>query len=408
MKTPLHQRLYLRIWLAVVGTVVVLTVVAGWLARMEAESERAQRPGREIVLRNEAGEVIGQAPVRPIRVPGQGPEFQVTTVDGKTLYIQLPGPPSREAGMGPGGPRGPLGPLRLPFSFAWMLALVAFAVALGTYPIVRRLTKRLEALERGVKQWGDGDLSLRLPEQGHDEVAVLAQGFNVAAQRVQALLLSHKALLANASHELRSPLTRIRMGLELMGSQPSATFKDEIARNIQELDQLIDEILLASRLDASEADLGTLEPLDLVGLAAEECARAGAELQAHGETSGLVVHGVSKLLRRMLRNLLENARRHAAGDVILSLRRHNNQAELRVSDNGPGVPPDLRERIFEPFYRLPGATERDGGVGLGLALVKAIVLRHGGAVFCEASASGGACFVVHLPQGLASTGKNSG
>ena len=407
MKTPLHQRLYLRIWLAVVGTVLVLTVVAGWLARMEAESERAQRPGREIVLRNEAGDVIGQAPVRPIRVPGQGPEFQVTTVDGKTLYIQLPGPPSREAGMGPGGPRGPLGPMRLPFSFAWMLALVAFAVALGTYPIVRRLTKRLEALERGVKQWGDGDLSLRLPEQGHDEVAVLAQGFNVAAQRVQALLLSHKALLANASHELRSPLTRIRMGLELMGSQPSATFKDEIARNIQELDQLIDEILLASRLDASEADLGTLEPLDLVGLAAEECARAGAELQAHGETSGLVVHGVSKLLRRMLRNLLENAHRHAAGDVILSLRRHNNQAELRVSDNGPGVPPDLRERIFEPFYRLPGATERDGGVGLGLALVKAIVLRHGGAVFCEASASGGACFVVHLPQDLANDGKNS-
>ena len=407
MKTPLHQRLYLRIWLAVVGTVVVLTVVAGWLARMEAESERAQRPGREIVLRNEAGDVIGQAPVRPIRVPGQGPEFQVTTVDGKTLYIQLPGPPSREAGMSPGGLRGPLGPMRLPFSFAWMLALVAFAVALGTYPIVRRLTKRLEALERGVKQWGDGDLSLRLPEQGHDEVAVLAQGFNVAAQRVQALLLSHKALLANASHELRSPLTRIRMGLELMGSQPSATFKDEIARNIQELDQLIDEILLASRLDASEADLGTLEPLDLVGLAAEECARAGAELQAHGETSGLVVHGVSKLLRRMLRNLLENAHRHAAGDVILSLRRHNNQAELRVSDNGPGVPPDLRERIFEPFYRLPGATERDGGVGLGLALVKAIVLRHGGAVFCEASASGGAGFVVHLPQDLANDGKNS-
>ena len=398
MKTPFYQRLYLRIWMAVVGTVVVLTLVAGWLSRLEAENERAQRPGREIVLRDEAGEVVGQAPAKPIRVPGQGPEFQVTTRDGKTLFIQLPRPPSRAFGGGFVGPAGALGPTRLPFSFAWMLGLVAFAVALGTYPIVRRLTKRLEAVEQGVKQWGNGDLSLRLPEHGHDEVAVLARGFNVAAQRVQALLLSHKALLANASHELRSPLTRIRMGVELMGSQPSPAFKDEIARNIQELDQLIDEILLASRLDASEADLGTREPVDMVGLAAEECAHLDANLDAGDDSSDLVVDGVSKLLRRMVRNLLENARRHAAGDIHLSLRLEAGQVVMRVRDNGPGVPAELRERIFEPFYRLQGATERDGGVGLGLALVKSIVLRHGGAVRCEGRLEGGACFVVNLPQ----------
>lgn len=407
MKTPLHQRLYLRIWLAVVGTVVVLTVLAGWLARMEAESERAQRPGRVIVVRNEAGEVVGQAPARPVRIPGQGPEFQVATVDGKTLFIQLPRLPNRSPGLGPGGPMGVLGPLRLPISFAWMLALVAFAVAVGAYPIVRRLTKRLEALEQGVRQWGDGNLSLRIAEQGHDEVAALAHGFNTAAARVQALLLSHKALLANASHELRSPLTRIRMGLELMGTQPGAVFKDEIARNIQELDQLIDEILLASRLDASEADMGTLEPVDLVGLAAEECARTGAQLQTSGATSDLVVHGVSRLLRRMVRNLLENARRHAAGEVTLGLQGKGGQAVLSVCDHGPGVPEQLRERIFEPFYRLPGATERDGGVGLGLALVKSIAQRHGGTVRCEERPGGGACFVVHLPQHPAAATKNS-
>ncbi len=392
MKTPLHQRLYLRIWLAVVGTVAVLALLAGWLARMEAENERAQRPGREIVLRNAAGEVIGQAPARPIRVPGQGPEFQITMQDGQTLFIQLPRPPNRAPGMGP------MGQNRFPFNFAWMLGLVAFAVALGTYPIVRRLTKRLEALELGVKQWGDGDLSRRLPEQGHDEVASLAQGFNVAAQRVQALLLSHKALLANASHELRSPLTRIRMGLELMDTQPSAAFKEEIARNIQELDQLIDEILLASRLDTSEVEIGTWEQVDLVGVAAEECARLDADLDAAGAPAGLVVMGVSKLLRRLVRNLLENARRHAAGNIRVTVRPERDQAVLTVCDDGPGVPADLRERIFEPFYRLPGATERDGGVGLGLALVKSIVARHAGTVRCEGQPAGGACFVVRLPQ----------
>ena len=397
MKTPFHQRLYLRIWLAVVGTVIVLTVIAGLLSRIEAESERAQRPGREIVVRNEAGEILGQAPAKPIRVPGQGLEFHVMTQDGKNLLIQLPRPP-RPSGAGFIGLEGPMRPMRLPFSFAWLLGLVAFAVALGAYPIVRRLTKRLEAVELGVKRWGDGDLSLRLPEQGYDEVAALAKGFNVAAQRVQALLLSHKALLANASHELRSPLTRIRMGLELMGSQPGPEFRDEIARNIQELDQLIDEILLASRLDASEADLGTLEPVDMAGLAAEECARLDADLDAGRETSGLVVDGVSRLLRRLVRNLLENARRHAAGNTTVTLRLEAGQVVLRVCDNGPGVPAELRERIFEPFYRLPGATERDGGVGLGLALVKSIVHRHGGTVRCEGRAQGGACFVVRLPQ----------
>jgi signal transduction histidine kinase len=241
-------------------------------------------------------------------------------------------------------------------------------------------------------------LSHRLPEEGRDEVAFLAQRFNIAAERVQALLVSHKALLANASHELRSPLTRIRMGLELMGGQPTSTSKDEIARNIHELDQLIDEILLASRLDASPIDIGTLAPVDLVGLCAEECAQAGAELDVQTGQPSLMVLGVGKLLHRVVRNLLDNARRYAAGDVTLSLQQSGTLAIIRVCDHGPGVPPDLRERIFEPFYRLPGASEREGGVGLGLALVKSIAQRHGGSVRCEERPGGGACFVVELPQ----------
>ena len=432
MSTPFHQRLYLRIWLAVVAAVAVLTLVAGWLARMDAEHERAQRPGREIVVRNQAGDIIGQDRVRPNRVPGQGPEFQIAMRDGSTLYIQLPRP-IRPLGAGGGGGGAAPGAQRLPFSFAWLLGLVGLAVAVGTYPIVRRLTKRLETVQQGVERWGAGDLSTRLSEQGSDEVAFLATRFNHAAERIEALLTtqktllesqksllaSQKSLLANASHELRSPLTRIRMGLELMhapsNNSPTSqgawpALKDEISRNITELDQLIEEILLASRLDAQEADLGTVEAVDLIGLAAEECARAHADLDAQlvpqdgGTVAGdataateLVVQGVSKLLRRALRNLLENARRHAMGDIMVSLRRTGGQAVIKVCDHGPGVPPDLRERIFEPFYRLPGATERDGGVGLGLALVKSIAMRHGGSVTCEPHPPGGACFVIRLP-----------
>jgi len=256
-----------------------------------------------------------------------------------------------------------------------------------------------------VQKWGDGDLSRRVPVSGQDEVADLSQHFNDAAQRIEnlmssqrALLTSQKSLLANASHELRSPLARIRMGLEFLGEAPPAV-KNEITRNIAELDQLIDEILLASRLDAQESDLGTIESVDLIGLCAEECARVGASLQLPQGVQSLEVPGVAKLLRRMVRNLLENAKRYggeSAPEIGLTLSQTDTATTVRVDDRGPGVPAEWRERIFEPFYRLPGASERTGGVGLGLALVKSIAQRHGGQVSCLGRDGGGVSFVVTL------------
>jgi signal transduction histidine kinase len=256
-------------------------------------------------------------------------------------------------------------------------------------------------------------------------VAFLATRFNSAAERIQnlvesqkALLNAHKNLLANASHELRSPLARIRMGLELMvptlddSAANAAAQRTEISRSITELDQLIDEILLASRLDAGQTDNEPMEVLDLTGLAAEECSRVHAELKAGpepGEGTGhaeaqapaVLLRGSPRLLRRLLRNLLENARRYSSGDITLTLSAGGSAAAplavIRVNDRGPGVPAAQRERIFEPFYRLPGASEREGGVGLGLALVKSIAERHGGTVRCEDNPDGGASFVVELP-----------
>ncbi len=422
----MFQKLYVRIWLAVVLAVAVLTLLVGYAWRMTAEP-----PLREVVVRNAAGEIIGSGQARMGRGPegaawraqhtqperdatpatttaadahdegshdddqeelrgkyGNGPEFMVRMNDGQTMHLHLPRPPAST--------------WRAPFGFFWTLSLVAVAVALAIYPIVRRLTRRLETLQRSVERWGDGDLSVRMPIGGQDEVGFLATRFNKAAEQIEtlvktreALLASQKSLLANASHELRSPLTRIRMGLELMGNPSGRAASQEISRNIGELDQLIDEILLASRLDAKEADLGTVEPVDLVGLAAEECARTQATLEV--AVPSVQVPGVAKLLRRVVRNLLENARRYAAGDVTLAIHTEKGFAVLQVSDHGPGVPEALQERIFEPFYRLPGASEREGGVGLGLALVKSITLRHGGTVSCRNRPQGGACFEVRLP-----------
>ncbi len=437
MSTPLFQRLYLRIWLAVVATIAVVTLVAGWLGSQEAQRERANRPVREITIRNSEGVELGNASARPTLVAGQGAEFLVPMKDGSSLIVQFSRPPRPMGSMGQMGSMGPPdgGPGRpgferppgagrpggkpanvspWPFNFVWMLVALAIAVALGTYPIVRRLTKRLETAQAGVERWGAGDFSARLDETGRDEVAFLAKRFNHSAERIEqllaeqkALLVSQKSLLANASHELRSPLARIRMGLELMKPAASAEKYQtdlvvEINRNITELDQLVEEILLASRLDAKETDLGTIERVDLLGLAAEECASFEVELDIGLPSNeppppAWMVQGVVKLLRRALRNLLENARRYAGGAVSVSLRRQGEWVLLQVCDGGPGVPEAYQTRIFEGFFRLPGSSERDGGVGLGLALVKSIVTRHGGTVSCSNRPQGGACFEIRLP-----------
>lgn len=401
-----HQHLYLRIWLAVLLAVVVLTGVLGWFWREQTEHERSQRPGREMVVLDAHGREVARVPARPVRGPGpgRGLEFQVELDDGQRFAVRLPLPPR---------PPGRADPLwhQQPWGLTGLLVLVAIAVALGAYPIVRRLTQRLETLQLGVERWGQGDLSTRLPVQGQDEVAFLAERFNAAAQRVETLMGAHKSLLANASHELRSPLARIRMGLELLGGADDAVQRQAIARNIAELDELIDEILLASRLDLQHlrgpGNLGPLEEVDVVGLAAEECARTGAVLDLPDGLPPGGFQGHARLLRRLVRNLLENARRYGLKDnnpasVSLGLQATTEQGRpgllLVVRDQGPGVPADQRERVFEPFYRLPGASEREGGVGLGLALVKSIAQQHGGWVRCEAAPQGGAQFVVFLPQ----------
>lgn len=414
MTTPLARKLYLRIWLTVAGSVAVLGLLVGWAwhvadEQRDRERERQLPQPREVLVRDAAGALIGTAEAQPRRVPGQSFEFAVTLDNGQVLNLQMAPRPGRGGGPGPRRSDPPWSWLRPPYGFQWMLGLAGLVVMAVLFPVARRLTQRLEALQRGVQRWGEGDLSARLPEGGQDEVADLSRRFNAAAERVQslmasqaALLQSQKSLLANASHELRSPLARIRMAVELSGTQGSPAARDEIRRSITELDQLVDEILLASRLDAREADMGTVESVDLIGLLAEECARVGAVFELPECTGEVVVPGVVKLLRRAVRNLLENAVRHGRrtghAEVVAQLSLEGGYAVLHIDDRGPGVPPDQRERIFEPFYRLPGASEREGGVGLGLALVRQIAARHGGSVACDNREGGGARFTLRLPK----------
>jgi signal transduction histidine kinase len=182
------------------------------------------------------------------------------------------------------------------------------------------------------------------------------------------------------------------MHLEMLGGEADLVKRAEAQQDIAELDHLVGEILLASRLDAGAGEKPD-EIVDLLALLAEECARTGAELSG----SPAQVRGEPDLLRRLFRNLLENAARYGGRQVQVEAATRGEHIEARVCDRGPGIPEPERERIFEPFYRLPSAAEAvHGGAGLGLALVRQIAERYGGSVCCQGRDGGGSCFVVTL------------
>ena len=425
------HRLYWRIWFAVLASLALFTVLAGLLWKAigerpyrgtehalaalvvavlpppgaDVEAQRGallhwqQRLNADLALFGEDSRRVaataddfptavtidtGDDPVDWVRTP-RGTAFALQLPDGRVLLAR------REGGA------------RSPFGLLSGLALIMLAVGVGAYPVARRLTRRLERLQQSVERLGRGDLRARVDASGGDEVAQLAGSFNHAAARIEELVQSHRSLLANASHELRSPLARVRLAVEMLDEaapERSAALRREVEQGIGEIDVLVEEILLSARLQATaDVDPRTeFVEVDLTALAAEECARADVPLDA----DTVMFDGDVRLLRRLLRNLIENAHRHGSAvdthAVLVELKSAPSKVTLRVHDRGPGVPQAQRERIFEPFYRLPGASEAGGGVGLGLALVQAIAQRHRGRAVCLPRAGGGSTFEIVLPR----------
>ncbi len=418
----LRRRLYLQIYFTIIASLVIVVVLSGLLwslfgrdhlnlevfeiagrlaylslpaadASDSVQRQAVERLGRELDIdislfdrdRRPIASSGDAAPPSPGLAPSSGwhkmhggPTWALDLPDGRWLVVDL-------------GHRGARRPL---LNVALFLGSVALGVGLGAYPLVRRPTRRLERLQKGVERIGSGDLAARIEVEGRDEVAALAASFNEAAGKIEKLLGAHRLLLANASHELRTPLSRIRLGVEMFKNGGDPARRTMLEADIAELDSLIDEILLMSQLDAGfHADL--TQKVDLVALAAEECAR-----YQDGTLSGRApdIPGDSRLLRRLVRNLLENAHNHAAPPVEVEIVASADVVALTVSDGGDGISEADRERVFQPFYRASG-TQNVRGYGLGLPLVRQIAEVHGGSVAIMPRADGRSSIRVTLPVG---------
>ncbi len=409
------HRLYLKIYLTILASLLLVVLVAGAVWRwggggppgsqvfevageiaslalppaaaprpeqQHAIDELARRFRSDLALYTDAGTPIAAAG-RPLPPPPLGNEgdwvygrggaaWAFRLPDGRRLVVRAP-------------PRhhNPIVGLLL------VLGGIALAVGIGAFPFVRGLTRRLERLQAGVEKLGAGNLSARVDVEGRDEVARLAESFNRSAEQIQNLMESHRMLLAHVSHELRTPLSRIRLGVDLLQHSQDPVYKAEIERNIAELDHMIDEILLASRLGAIRKPQME-ESVDLLALAAEEGARYD-DCAVEGEA--LTVRGERLLLGLMIRNLLDNATRHGKPPIDVTVNRDGGNAILEVADAGEGVPEAEREKVFSPFHRLASGK----GSGLGLTLVRQIARVHGGEATVAPKPGQPSCFRISLP-----------
>jgi two-component system osmolarity sensor histidine kinase EnvZ len=282
--------------------------------------------------------------------------------------------------------------------FAWGVLALALALV-AAYFIVSRVSRPLRTLATAAGELGRGRMPAPVPESGPQEIQTLAHAFNQMTRDLSRLEQDRALILAGVSHDLRTPLARLRLGLEL-GSQDEE-LRAGMHGDIEEMDRIIGQFLDFARLDGGEAD----QPLDLaalVGEAAERYRKLGRDLAV--STEPVEVSGKPLMLRRALANLVDTALRYGGPEpmVEVSLRRAGHGAVLEVMDRGPGIPESEMERLKQPFTRLEQARSGSGGSGLGLAIVDRVMQAHRGRFELASRAGGG--LVARLVFGQAGRG----
>jgi signal transduction histidine kinase len=273
-------------------------------------------------------------------------------------------------------------------------ALVAIAGALTAWT-VRRLTLPLGTLARAASGLANNLDQPPLPESGPVEVASAATSFNRMQQDLKRNLETRSQALAAVSHDLRLPITRIRLRIERLRDEG---IREAIESDLVEMDRMIGDTLEFLRAGHSGEQPARIDVNALVESVAEDMRALGCQIQTHGEAqTPLLARG--QAVRRCLGNLVDNARRYGGGAVDLTVRDETEQVEFIIEDRGPGIPESERERVFEPYVRLEASRARHtGGTGLGLAIARAIARGHGGEVALESREGGGLRAVLKFPR----------
>lgn len=288
------------------------------------------------------------------------------------------------------------------------LPVLVVLVGATTWVVTGRALRPVEAIRAEVTEITNAQLDRRVPEpDGDDEIARLARTMNDMLERLESSRDRQRRFVSDASHELRSPIATIRHELETLLANPDrydlVALAPELLDENQRMQALVEDLLVLARSDEATLAL-TRRAVDLDDLVLAEASRLRSRGIVRVDTSrvsaGQILGDLSQL-SRVVRNLADNAERHASGFVALAVVEHQGRVVLIVADDGPGIAVDDRARVFERFTRLDEARDRTtGGHGLGLAIVREVVLAHGGTVVIDERESGGARFVVDLPAAV--------
>ncbi|HEY2164054.1 MAG TPA: HAMP domain-containing sensor histidine kinase [Gemmatimonadaceae bacterium] len=289
---------------------------------------------------------------------------------------------------------------------AWLLVLsllVMSGVVLTTQAVLQKLLRPLRVLNDGVTRLGEGDLAVTVPRTTTDEFGRLTDTFNLMAGRVREMITARDRLLIDVSHELRSPLTRMKVALELL---PDDAHRARLSSEVAEMERMISGLLELERLRTGRGV--SLQHQDIVPVLREVVAtyedRApGVRFSAAG---GREVHANVDVeqLTTVMRNLLENALKYSLSDsraVQVTVEARDDGVRVGVTDDGVGIPPEDAERIFEPFFRVDRSRSKEsGGYGLGLSICKRVMEAHGGQIVLEPGNGRGSTFALRFPRAL--------
>ncbi|WP_424918414.1 ATP-binding protein [Streptomyces sp. wa1064] len=359
----------------------------------DADDDDGSRPGRGEVSSDDPDFSDGTATVDGTTADYRFAAVEATTPDGVTLTVYAGAPLAAEQ-EAVNTVRG---------AMLTGLPLLLVVVAGVTWLVTRRALRPVEGIRREMAAiTASEDLARRVPEPGsRDEVAALARTTNETLTVLEASVERQRRFVADASHELRSPIASLRTQLEVAEAHPELLDLPGAVADTVRLQVLAADLLLLARLDAGEKPGSAT--VELGALVREEVSQRTGDRIAVGvevpQGGAFEVNGSRGQLSRVIGNLLDNAQRHAEGSVAVSVAADGRGVRVEVRDDGAGVPEDERERIFERFVRLDDARSRDdGGAGLGLAIARDVATRHGGALTVDRAAEGGAAFRLWLPR----------